>query len=113
MSRQELKKSRARSLATVAICTLAIGRYAAASPPLDEVAAGVNIDPDQISVSGISSGGFMAHQFHVAHSEHIMGAGIVAGGPYFCARGSILDAVTKCSQLSDVSRPSHHGQGQF
>lgn len=99
MSWQELKKSRARSLASVAICTLTIGHYAAAAPPLEEVVAGVNIDRDQISVSGISSGGFMAHQFHVAHSDHIMGAGIVAGGPYYCARGSILDAVTKCSQF--------------
>jgi poly(3-hydroxybutyrate) depolymerase len=45
----------------------------------------------------------MAHQFHIAHSEHIMGAGIIAGGPYYCARGSILDAVTKCSKFVDLS----------
>jgi hypothetical protein len=76
-----------------------MAQSAAAAPALEEVAAGVNIDPGQISVSGISSGGFMAHQFHVAHSEHIMGVGIVAGGPYHCASGSILDAVTKCSQF--------------
>jgi hypothetical protein len=76
-----------------------MAQSAAAAPALEEVAAGVNIDPGQISVSGISSGGFMAHQFHVAHSEHIMGVGIVAGGPYYCASGSILDAVTKCSQF--------------
>lgn len=41
----------------------------------------------------------MAQQFHVAHSEHVMGAGIVAGGPYWCARGNLLDAVTRCSQF--------------
>jgi poly(3-hydroxybutyrate) depolymerase len=81
------------------VCTLAIARSVAAAPALEEVAAGVNIDVGQISVSGISSGGFMAHQFHVAHSEHVMGAGIVAGGPYYCARGNILDAVTRCSQF--------------
>jgi hypothetical protein len=56
--------------------------------------------PPQISVSGISSGGYMAHQFHVAHSQHIMGAGIVAGGPYYCARGSIVDALTRCSRFA-------------
>lgn len=39
----------------------------------------------QTSVSGISSGGFMATQYHVAFSENLAGAGIVAGGPYFCA----------------------------
>jgi hypothetical protein len=35
-------------------------------------------------VSGLSSGGFFAHQFHVAHSALVTGAGIVAGGPYGC-----------------------------
>jgi hypothetical protein len=28
-----------------------------------------------------------------------MGAGIVAGGPYYCAKGNILDAVTRCSSF--------------
>ena len=37
-----------------------------------------------VTVSGLSSGGFFAHQFHVAHSELVAGAGIVAGGPYGC-----------------------------
>ena len=44
--------------------------------------------PQQISVSGISSGAYMAHQLHVIHSKHITGAGIIAGGPYHCAAGS-------------------------
>jgi len=99
MSRRNTENGNAGPLATVAFCTLAMAQYAVAAPTLEEVAAGVNIDPGQISVSGISSGGFMAHQFHVAHSEQIMGVGIVAGGPYHCAGGSILDAVTKCSQF--------------
>lgn len=99
MSRRNIKNNWARSLATAAVCTLVMTQYAAAAPALEEVAVGVNIDPGQISVSGISSGGFMAHQFHVAHSEHIMGVGIVAGGQYYCAGGSVLDAVTKCSQF--------------
>ncbi|MGC1712441.1 MAG: poly(3-hydroxybutyrate) depolymerase [Methyloceanibacter sp.] len=37
------------------------------------------------SVSGLSSGAFMAVQIEVAHSKDIKGAGIVAGGPYACA----------------------------
>ncbi|HAY27047.1 MAG TPA: hypothetical protein DIT03_13250 [Candidatus Accumulibacter sp.] len=89
----------ARCLATAAAGMLAIAQGVTAAPALEEVVAGVNIDPAQISVSGISSGGFMAHQFHVAHSDRIMGVGIVAGGPYYCSAGSILDAVTKCSQF--------------
>ncbi len=37
------------------------------------------------SVSGLSSGAYMAGQIEVAHSKDIRGAGIVAGGPYACA----------------------------
>ena len=37
------------------------------------------------SVSGLSSGAYMAGQLQVAHSKDIIGAGIVAGGPYACA----------------------------
>ena len=48
---------------------------------------GLAIDPGQISVSGLSSGGWMANQLHIAYSETFMGAGVIAGGPYHCAGG--------------------------
>ena len=32
------------------------------------------------SISGLSSGGYMAVQFHVAHSGTLRGAGVTAGG---------------------------------
>lgn len=99
MPMRSKEREYAWSLPATAACLLLIGTSAAGAPALQDLAAGVKIDPSQISVSGISSGGFMAHQFHVAHSEHIMGAGIVAGGPYYCAQGTILGAVTKCSQF--------------
>jgi hypothetical protein len=73
--------------------------YANAAASLGEVGRSLSIDKTQISVSGISSGGFMAHQFHVAHSSNVMGAGIVAGGPYYCAGGSIAKAITQCSKF--------------
>ena len=38
------------------------------------------MDKQKLSVSGLSSGGFFAVQFHVAFSKSIMGAGVVAGG---------------------------------
>ena len=41
-----------------------------------------NVDKDQISVSGLSSGAYFAVQFHVSFSKTIMGAGIVAGGSF-------------------------------
>ncbi|WP_246791893.1 extracellular catalytic domain type 2 short-chain-length polyhydroxyalkanoate depolymerase [Burkholderia perseverans] len=46
---------------------------------------GYGADPAQTSVSGLSSGAFMAAQFDVAWSTHLIGAGIVAGGPFYCA----------------------------
>jgi poly(3-hydroxybutyrate) depolymerase len=39
-------------------------------------------NPAAVSVSGFSSGGFAANQFHVAFSASLVGAGIIAGGPY-------------------------------
>jgi poly(3-hydroxybutyrate) depolymerase len=46
-------------------------------------------DPAQVSVSGISSGAFMANQLHVARSADIMGVALVAGGLYGCAVDSV------------------------
>jgi poly(3-hydroxybutyrate) depolymerase len=43
------------------------------------------VDLQQTTVSGLSSGAFMAAQFAVAYSGIVRGAGIVAGGPYYCA----------------------------
>jgi len=63
------------------------GPARADGPSLGDLAATLNIDPDGISVSGISSGAYMAQQFHVIHSRHVIGAGLVAGGPYNCAGG--------------------------
>lgn len=37
------------------------------------------------TISGISSGGFMAEQMAVAHSEHFSGVATIAGGYYYCA----------------------------
>lgn len=54
---------------------------------LAELGAGLRLDRDAISLSGVSSGGYMAQQFHVAHSAHVVGVGILAGGPYRCASG--------------------------
>ena len=54
-------------------------------------------DPNEISVSGLSSGGFMAVQLHVAFSATFKrGAGVVAGGPFHCAEGSIANATGRC-----------------
>jgi poly(3-hydroxybutyrate) depolymerase len=50
-----------------------------------------------VSVSGLSSGGYMAVQYSVAYSASLKGAGIVAGGPYSCSHGSVDTATSVCS----------------
>lgn len=44
-----------------------------------------HVDLSQTSVSGLSSGAYMAGQFAVAYSDMVVGAGLIAGGPYYCA----------------------------
>lgn len=53
----------------------------------------------EFTVSGVSSGGFMAVQMHVAFSSEVTGAGVIAGGPYFCAQASEMDALTACMSM--------------
>ncbi|HYN76387.1 MAG TPA: hypothetical protein VES73_01175, partial [Lamprocystis sp. (in: g-proteobacteria)] len=100
---QKQEKLRVLAVAATLVCGMGLVPPVAGAPALEQVAAGIKVDPGQVSVSGISSGGFMAHQFHLAHSQHIMGAGIVAGGPYFCARGTLSNAMTKCSRFAALS----------
>lgn len=77
-----------------AAATLALAAQAAgAAVPLPALGA----NPAEVSVSGLSAGGFMAVQLHVAYSATFKrGAGIVAGGPYYCAEGSVLNATGRC-----------------
>ncbi|MGX5915125.1 extracellular catalytic domain type 2 short-chain-length polyhydroxyalkanoate depolymerase [Aliidiomarina sp. Khilg15.8] len=56
----------------------------------------LNVDPFSLTVSGISSGGYMAHQFHLAYGDRVHGAAMLASGPYDCARGSLGIALTEC-----------------
>ncbi|MDV7341038.1 polyhydroxybutyrate depolymerase [Terasakiella sp. A23] len=62
-----------------------------------------NVDLAETSVSGLSSGGFMADQFHVAFSSTLKGAGIFAGGPYNCADGSLMTALGKCMKANFIT----------
>lgn len=58
-------------------------------------------DGSAVTVSGISSGGYMAVQFQVANAQRVRGAGILAAGPYDCARGSAWRATRNCMSPSD------------
>ncbi len=52
---------------------------------------GVGANLAETSVSGISSGAYMAGQFQLAHGDIVVGAGIIAGGPYGCAESLYAD----------------------
>lgn len=56
----------------------------------------LNLDTHAVTVSGLSSGGYMATQFHVAHSDWVKGAAVIAAGPYYCGQNDITTALSQC-----------------
>lgn len=84
-----------RSLHPFALAASALAIAAAASaaePALPKL----KLDPARTTVSGLSSGAYMAHQLHVAFSDHVAGAALIAGGPYHCAEGKLETALARC-----------------
>lgn len=65
-------------------------------------AVSYNIDPGRITVSGLSSGAYIAGQLHIAHSSLFNGLAMVAGGPYYCAEGSLTKGIGPCVKGGDV-----------
>jgi hypothetical protein len=66
----------------------------------------LNIDQSQTTVSGVSSGGYMAVQLHVAYSARFTkGAAAVTGGPFNCAEGSLIKALTRCMGKMSIPVP--------
>jgi poly(3-hydroxybutyrate) depolymerase len=62
------------------------------------------VDPSRVTVSGLSSGGYMAGQLHLAHSSLFSGAAILAGGPYWCAQASLSKGLGPCLKGGDVEQ---------
>ena len=56
----------------------------------------LNIDATRVTVAGFSSGAAMAHQVHLAFSDRIAGAALLAGPPYHCAQGKLDTALATC-----------------
>ena len=65
----------------------------------------LDIDPDRITVSGISSGAHMATQLHIAYSDLFSGAAILSGGPYNCAENSLIKALQRCMTNTEAPLP--------
>lgn len=68
-----------------------------------------NVDPSlshPVTVSGVSAGAYMAVQTHIALSDRISGVGVIAGGPYHCAAGSVSNALGRCMSGQDLDTSS-------
>jgi poly(3-hydroxybutyrate) depolymerase len=90
------KRARWRMAASVAVAVFLTTSAARGAEPLPSF----DVDLGRTSVSGLSSGAYMAGQFHVAFSGTLIGAGIIAGGPYLCAEGQLSLALNRCMQTS-------------
>lgn len=107
--RQPLRRGRAgaagrarRGLAVLGL--LATVSAAAAPPALPALGAA-----REITLSGLSSGGYAAAQYAVVHGREVRGVGVIAGGPYDCAMGDLGEAMTRCACTGErcaVSTPS-------
>jgi len=95
----------------VAISTCILAPALADDQPLPAL----NADIKETSISGISSGAFMAVQFATAYSSIVKGVASIAGGPFGCALGDkaipdqlknitmMMSAVFNCMQ--DMAAP--------
>ena len=69
------------ALAVTGVSAAALGSY--------------NVDPNSVSVSGMSSGGFFSVQLGIAYSSIFKtGFGVFAGGPFDCARNQLVSGHT-------------------
>ena len=76
---------------TAMAVALGCAAFVAGPAQAEERLTGFNADIGESSISGISSGAFMAVQFATAWSSVIKGVGVVAGGPFWCARADADD----------------------
>jgi poly(3-hydroxybutyrate) depolymerase len=83
----------------ILICLVfVVPAFAGDEPSLD-------IDPERITVSGISSGGHMATQLHIAYSDFFSGVAILSGGPFNCAENSLMTALQRCTTNTEDPLP--------
>lgn len=95
-----------RALSIAGVALFGIAACGDKSPPTTDSLPVVEYDSalrSRVSLSGVSSGAYMAVQTHVAHAEKIGGVAVVAGGPYHCAAGDVKIALGKCMTGVDLS----------
>lgn len=82
-------KKRLISAALLVLAVCAAGCSEQHAPALPALQA----NRAETSVSGISSGAYMAGQFEMAHAKDVIGAAIIAGGPYGCSESLYADVI--------------------
>lgn len=83
----------------IAAAAVFITACSKAPPPLPAL----KLDTQRVAVVGISSGAIMAQQMHLAWSDHINGAVLLAGPPYQCAEGSLERALGYCLKAAGAA----------
>jgi poly(3-hydroxybutyrate) depolymerase len=99
ISRKEAAPARSSRYISIARALLAACAFAALAAAHAQTRASLgayNVKIDETSVSGISSGAYMAVQFAVAHSALVKGVGAIAGGPYYCGQDNLDTAYRQC-----------------
>lgn len=64
-----------------------------------------NVDTGTVTISGVSSGAFMANQMATAFSKSFLGFASVAGGIFWCSQGSSQKAQSECMSGTDRIDP--------
>lgn len=85
----------------LSVVALLLCAVTSSAQPLPKLAASTR----DVTVSGISSGAYMAVQFQIAYSGIVRGAGVMAGGPYYCAAGTLRRALSNCTLPSGKDLP--------
>jgi poly(3-hydroxybutyrate) depolymerase len=101
-----------KMIGTLAVLAALAGGSALAAVPLPKL----TIDKTQTTVSGLSSGGFMANQLGYAYSATFKGVGVFAGGPYMCAGHSnytacMYNATVSAAMLSTMQTDLNNWSG--
>ncbi|MEX0172120.1 fibronectin type III domain-containing protein [Streptomyces sp. LMG1-1-1.1] len=91
----KIRKLLVAALAAFGIAATTVGG-ATAAVPAPTPGSLQRYDISATYVSGLSSGGFMANQMHVAYSDVFKGAGIFSAGPYDCAQNNLNTALYGC-----------------
>jgi poly(3-hydroxybutyrate) depolymerase len=107
---QSMPFRRRSSLRTAVLAAAVLWAEPAAAQP--DTLPALGADPNRVSVSGLSSGGFMALQYAVAFSSSTIGVGVVAGGPYNCAYISV-GGTAACEKGAPVGADSYKAAAFF